>query len=114
MTEEVRFTDPSTGAQKGRKPEALSLLPYPALASISRVYNYGASKYAAHNWRAGMPWSWSYDALQRHLGLFWEGQDLDDESGLPHLAHAGFHVFSLLTYQEQNLGTDDRYKPEVK
>lgn len=107
---EVRFTDPNTGAQKGIKPERYSLLPRAALDAIGRVYNFGAKKYEEHNWRAGYPWSWSFDALQRHEWKFWDGIDLDEESGLPHLAHAGFHIFTLLTYQAGGLGTDDRYR----
>jgi len=95
---EVRYTDPITGGQKGSKPERHSLIPPEALSEISKVYGYGAEKYDAHNWRKGYPWSLSYDALQRHLNAFWSGQDIDPESGLPHLAHAAFHVNTLLTW----------------
>lgn len=109
---EVRLTDPNTGAQKGQKPQRFSLLPWVSLAAISEVYHYGATKYDAHNWRGGYPWSWSYDALQRHLSAWWEGTDKDSESGLSHLAHAGFHILSLLYYQIRGKGTDDRYKEQ--
>lgn len=53
------------------------------------------------NWRLGYDWSLSYDALQRHLNAFWSGEDLDPESGLPHLAHAAFHVNALLVYSNR-------------
>jgi hypothetical protein len=89
-TEEVRVVDPETGGEKGMKPVRHSLIPVKALNVIARVYHYGASKYAAHNWRKGYDWSLSYDACRRHLDAFWDGEDLDPESGLPHLAHAGF------------------------
>lgn len=108
---EVRATDAETGAQKGRKPEEYALIPVGALADIARVYGYGARKYSPNNWRKGYPWSWSYSALQRHLNAFWDGEDLDPESGLPHLAHAGFHVLTLRTYSSgaQYVDKDDRF-----
>lgn len=95
---EVRVTDPTTGGQKGAKPEAYALIPVEALADIARVYGYGAEKYAPNNWRKGYAWSLSYSALQRHLNAFWSGEENDPESGLPHLAHAAFHILTLLTY----------------
>lgn len=112
-TEEVRVTDPDTGGQKGMKPERHSLVPLKAVGMIARVYNYGAQKYAAHNWRKGYDWSLSYDACRRHLDAFWEGENLDPESGLPHLAHAGFHILTMLTFllDKRYAAKDDRYKP---
>lgn len=107
---EVRVTDPDTGGQKGEKPEAYALIPVEALAEIARVYGYGAKKYEPNNWRRGYTWSLSYSAMQRHLNAFWSGEELDPESGLPHLAHAGFHILTLLTYAagEQYRSKDDR------
>lgn len=111
---EVRTTS-STGGQKGVKPERHSLMPRPGLDAIARVFGFGATKYDSHNWRKGYEWSKSYDALVRHVTAFWDGETLDPESGLPHLAHAGFHILVLLTWlEEQGEGSvfDDRYRPE--
>lgn len=107
-TGEERITDPDTGGQKGRKPQRFELMPWNALGEIAEVYAYGAQKYDDHNWRKGYAWSLSFGALMRHLALFWEGENLDMESGLPHLAHAGFHILTLLTFIEDQLGKDDR------
>ena len=107
---EVIATDPETGGQKGRKGEAYSLLPVDGLEEVARVYEYGSRKYAAHNWRKGYPFSWSMDALLRHVWAFVRGQDNDPESGLRHLAHACFHCLSLLTYVKTGTGKDDRYR----
>lgn len=115
MSEEVRTTS-RTGGQKGVKPERFSLLPKLALDAIARVYAFGEQKYAAHNWRRRYEWSKSYDSIIRHVTAFWEGETYDPESGLPHLAHAAFHIFALLTWcEEQGEGGefDDRYRPEV-
>ena len=49
---ETRTTS-STGAEKGVKAEAFSLLPVEALEKVARHYRVGAEKYSAHNWRAG-------------------------------------------------------------
>jgi len=94
---EVRTTS-ETGGQKGVKPQRMSLLPFQALARISEVYGFGEKKYAAHNWRLGYEWDKSIDALERHIGAFKDGQDNDPESGLSHIAHAGFHILTLLVF----------------
>jgi hypothetical protein len=96
-TAEIRTTS-VTGGQKGMKPQRMSLLPFAALAKIGEVYGFGEKKYAAHNWRKGYNWDLSIDAVYRHLGAFTDGQDDDPESGLSHLAHAGFHILTLLTF----------------
>lgn len=109
---EVRVTDERTGGQKGAKPEAMALLPWDALLEVSRVYHHGARKYEPNNWRRGYDWSLSFSALQRHLAAFWTGEDVDPESGLPHLAHAAFHVLTLLVFstQARYRSLDDRPK----
>mgnify|MGYP001558282212 CR=1 FL=1 len=62
------------------------------------------------NWEAGFDWSRPYDALQRHLTAWWEGEDLDPESGLSHLAHCGCCLLFLLAFQLRRTGRDDRSK----
>lgn len=49
----------------------------------------GALKYGRSNWRAvGIRASIYYDAVDRHMTAWFEGEDIDPDSGLPHLAHA--------------------------
>lgn len=112
MTEEVRTTS-STGAEKGVKEARHDLIPGPALDLLARLYGKGAEKYAAHNWRKGYEWSKSYAAAQRHMLLFWEGEDIDPEMGLPHVTCAAFHMFALATYMIEHPEFDDRFKKEV-
>ncbi|AWN03422.1 hypothetical protein PBI_COUNT_101 [Microbacterium phage Count] len=112
MTEEVRTTS-STGAEKGMKEARHDLIPGPALDLLARLYGKGAEKYAAHNWRKGYEWSKSYAAAQRHMLLFWEGEDIDPEMGLPHVTCAAFHMFALATYMIEHPEFDDRFKKEV-
>lgn len=108
MSEE-RIVNEKTGGAKGRKPQRFELVPGNALGDIAEVYAFGSSKYEDNNWRRGYAWSLSYGAMMRHLTAFWEGEDLDPESGLPHLAHAGFHILALLTFMREQSDLDDRW-----
>lgn len=91
----------------------MSLLPSKPLQEIAKVLDYGATKYSSHNWRKGINFSRVYSALQRHLGAWNEGQDLDEETKLNHLAHAACNILFLLEYQLSDKAEfDDRYKPE--
>ncbi len=48
----------------------------------------GALKYGRSNWRAvGIRASIYYDAIDRHMSAWFEGEDIDPDSGLPHMAH---------------------------
>lgn len=109
----MRATDPDTGAQKGRKPERYSLIPPEAMAAVARVYGKGAEKYDDHNWRKGYPWTWSIDALERHLKAFIAGEDID-EDGEPHLAHVVWHCLTLMTFAKEHPEKDDRFHPSPK
>lgn len=101
-------TDPNTGGQKAVKPERYELIPVWPMAELARVYNYGCKKYKDHNWQRGYPWSWSIGALLRHIARFLAGETIDPESKLHHLAHAVFHLLTLMEFGRRGLGTDDR------
>ena len=105
---EVRVVDPTTGAAKGMKPEAYALMPVEPLAAIARVFGFGATKYDDRNWERGYKWSLSYSALQRHVNAFWRGEEIDLESGQPHLAHAAFHCLALMEWCRTHREMDDR------
>jgi hypothetical protein len=109
-TGEVRITDPKTGGQKGQKPAQMSYFPFDALTEISKVYQYGASKYARDNWKKGYNWSLNFDAMMRHMFAFWEGEDIDPESHCSHVAHAAWHAITLLWFQQHYKEGDDRAK----
>jgi hypothetical protein len=109
---EFRATDPTTGGSKGRKQAVFANISLVADVYEARVHGFGVMKYpdeaGAPNWSRGMPWSWFYDALRRHIAAYWSGEDINPESGLPHLAHARWMISNLLEYSEYGLGTDDR------
>lgn len=102
---------PPTEAVKadGNKPR-LDLVSEPALIGLAKVLEFGAAKYAVDNWRKGMAWRRCIGAAMRHLLAFSAGEDLDLESGLPHIDHALCCLMFLSEYQKRKLGTDDRFK----
>lgn len=92
----------------------MALVPYAATAEIAKVLAFGAAKYDAWNWTGGMDWSRLISAAERHLGAFKDGEDVDPESGLLHLAHAGCCIVFLLCYQLWRIGRDDRFRPPAE
>jgi len=50
------------------------------------------------------------DVAFRHMYAFADGEDMDKETGLSHLAHARCCMAFLLEYQGVKIGTDDRFK----
>lgn len=104
---EVR-TVSETGGEKGQKLASVGSLDPSALLTLAEVSGWGAQKYEAHNYLRGYAWSLSFDACQRHLLAFWAGEELDPESGLPHVAHAAWHCLAMLAFLQRGIGTDDR------
>jgi len=88
----------------------LAYLPQEALVEIAKVMDFGAKKYSANNWRQGFKFRRVLASLMRHLWDWSRGIDLDPETGLSHLAHAGCNVLFLLTFVLTKTGTDDRIK----
>lgn len=111
MLTETRVTDPNTGGSKGRKDCELAWIDAAALVEVGKVASYGAAKYEdPHNYRLGFAWSLSLNSLWRHVLAFQGGTDVDDESGLPHLAHAAWHCLTLLSFMQEHREKDDRPK----
>jgi hypothetical protein len=89
-------------APAGRKDDGdkipLHLLPFDSLIEIAKVLDFGAKKYEPNNWRKGIVYSRLFRATIGHLFSWWMGKDLDPETGLSHLAHAGCCIVFLLHY----------------
>jgi hypothetical protein len=105
---EVRIVDPKTGGEKGVKDTRFDLLPPEALEEIAKVYGFGAKKYDDNNWAKGYSWRLSFGAMMRHAWAWFRGEDYDPETGLHHMAHVAWHCLTIMTFQKENLGTDDR------
>lgn len=69
----------------------------------------GMLKYGRANWRkAGIRASIYYDACNRHLDAWFEGEDVDPDSGLPHLAHAIACIAIIIDAKAAGKLNDDR------
>lgn len=91
-----------------RKP-GLSALPLPPVAEAGVVCQLGAQKYGRHNWRRDAVVSSAYfDGAMRHLVKWWEGEDIDPESGVSHLAHILAGIAILRDAQMRGQMIDDR------
>tara|TARA_Y100000310_G_scaffold330229_1_gene401530 strand:- start:2693 stop:3076 length:384 start_codon:yes stop_codon:yes gene_type:complete len=93
----------------GGKP-SLSMISSRALLEEAKVMNYGEQKYDRDNWRKGMAWTRFIDAAMRHILAFNEGESIDEESGLHHLAHARCCLAFLLEYELTHPELDNRHK----
>ena len=93
-----------------QKKPRMSLVPQQALMEVAKVMTFGANKYGDFNWRQGMDWLRLIDANMRHTSQWTQGQSIDDESGLNHLAHAAANCLMLLEYELNKLGEDNRYE----
>lgn len=93
---------------QGKPPMALVRPEF--VEGIASVLGFGAEKYDAWNWASGIEYSRLISALERHIGAFKKGEDLDPESGLSHLYHAGCCLMFLSCFQEWGRPhLDDRY-----
>lgn len=91
------------------KKAPLDLLPPSVFFGISRALAYGADKYGKQNWAdERAPFSVYYAALLRHLLKWFDGEDIDPESGVSHLDHVGANYAILSHMIEKNNYIDDR------
>jgi len=65
-------------------------------------------KYPPRNWEKGMDWMRTYGSARRHELAWLGGEDIDPESGLPHLWHILCRYGFLAEYERTGNGKDDR------
>jgi len=87
-----------------------SCLPTPVLAECGVAMLEGAHKYGRHNYRVvGVKASVYYDAVTcRHLGAWWEGEDIDKDSGMSHVTKAITSLMVLRDAMIRGKMVDDR------
>lgn len=99
----------------GVRKAKLSVIPAGVLFDIGLAMLEGACKYGRHNYRAaGVRSSVYYDAAMGHLMDWWEGEDIDDESGLSHVTKAIASLVVLRDAMFQQMLTDDRPPRSLK
>jgi hypothetical protein len=82
----------------------LSLVPRFVIEELARVYEYGAEKYHVGSWKhftreqaqACLP-----DAAMRHLVAYCDGETLDPESSLNHLAQCAWNCLTLMYHEKE-------------
>lgn len=93
----------------GIRKAPLSTLPMGVVAEMGAAMLEGAAKYGRHNYRgAGVRASVYFDATMRHLISWWEGEDIDPDSGLSHVTKALVSLAVLRDAMMQNKCEDDR------
>lgn len=91
----------------------VDLVPAEIIIELARVYTAGAKKYKDNNWRdPGMKWTRCIASLERHMLKWKMGLEIDPETQCHHLAQVAWNALTLMMYQMQGLGTDDRWRPE--
>jgi len=101
-------------AQKDGKPP-LEYLVYSVLETDAKVHKHGADKYGVRNWRKDEIMASTYEgAIMRHFLAWAQGEDIDKDSGLPHLSHIRACCAVILDAQEFGTIIDDRSRLETK
>lgn len=92
----------------GKAPIGMILEAKHALEGCAEVMAFGAKKYSRSNWRKGLSHTQIADSLSRHLIAWLSGEDLDPESGLPHLNHLLCNAIFLAENSATRPDLDDR------
>ena len=91
-----------------------SLIDFDSLKDMVRVLEMGAEKYDAHNWRKGLKTTEVCESLMRHLFAYIQGEDDDQESKLPHVAHIMCNAMFLSYMSKYKPKFDDRFLDKNK
>lgn len=95
----------------GRKKTPLHLVPPEAKRLTALALAHGAGKYGAWNWRdAGVEMTTYLAAIERHCDALRDGEDIDPESGLHHVAHVLAGASILADAIARGMVHDDRWK----
>jgi hypothetical protein len=93
----------------GVRKAPLSTVPMGVIVEMGVGMLEGSAKYGRHNYRvAGVRSSVYFDALMRHMIDWWEGEDIDPDSGLSHVTKALCTLAVLRDAQMQGMVNDDR------
>lgn len=87
----------------------MSAVPVGVLFELGLAMMEGGVKYGRHNYReVGARASVYYDAVWRHLGAWYEGQNIDPDSGMSHVTKAIACLTVLRDSMMQGNWVDDR------
>lgn len=87
--ERTPYPDSNPKTAFGAKKIPLEVVPPSAVHALAEAFADGAKKYGPYNWREKtISSSVYYGAALRHLHAWWDGEDVAEDSGIPHLHHA--------------------------
>lgn len=93
----------------GQTKPQLHLVPPAFLVYTATAFRDGARKYGPYNWRENAVIATTYvSAAQRHLASWFDGEELAEDSGVHHLAHAAACLAILIDCIETGNLKDDR------
>jgi hypothetical protein len=102
-----KLTNPKDIVGSNKLP--LHLFPLTAVAAGCLAFLEGVLKYGRSNFRVvGVRSSIYYDAARRHLDSWFEGEDIDPESGIDHLGKALACIAVLIDAKAAGKLNDDR------
>jgi hypothetical protein len=112
MSSTTKDTNPKDSV--GTKKVPFSVIPGPVMAEVGLGMLEGARKYGRHNYRkAGVKGSVYFDANLRHMIDWWEGTDIDPDSGIHHVTKAIASLIVLRDSMIRENWVDDR-PPKVE
>ena len=94
----------------GKAPLSMIMEAKEALSGCAGVLQFGAKKYGRGNWHKGLPHTEVCDSMLRHLSSYLSGEDLDPESGCPHVDHILTNAIFLAQGFRTHPELDDRSK----
>ena len=99
----------------GVKKAPMSTVSAIVMAEVGVAMLEGSRKYGRHNYRvASVLASVYYDAAMRHLMDWWEGTDIDPDSGMSHITKAITSLVVLRDAMLQGKFNDDRPPATIK
>ena len=108
-TRTISYPDNNPKTLTGVTKIPLHLVPPVAIHHEALAFADGATKYGPYNWRdKQVSSSIYYAAAMRHLMAWWDGEELSEDAGVKHLAHARACLAILLDAESINKLNDDR------
>ena len=106
MTKKDTNPKDAVGTKKWRQ---YTVVPMTVIWELGVAMLEGARKYGRHNYRvSGVRASVYVDAAKGHIDAYWEGQDIDPDSGLHHVTKAIASLAVLRDAMIQKKYIDDR------
>ena len=108
LIDKVKQSNPKDALGISKAP--ITTVSFPVMAEVGVAMLEGAVKYGKHNYREiGVRASVYVDAcINRHLGPWWEGEDVDPDSGLSHVTKAIAGLMVLRDAMIRGKMVDDR------